>query len=386
MNPEDLTHGSLFSGIGGFDLAFQRAGFRPLWQVEIEPYAQAVLAKNFPEAKRYGDIRTVHGVLAHTERDGCQPNQRRKSLSNENRNNSTHEAGREIEQSGASCGSCLPTPTVLTGGFPCQPFSVAGKRRGQDDDRFLWPQMLRVIRECHPAWVVAENVRGLVSLQQGSIFEQVLSDLEGIGYEVQPFIVPACAFDAPHRRERVWIIARRGRQNVDDSEGEGWRVRNPAHEGSVEGNVNASRNTGQDVADAGSRGRAEAPHEPGDDEAGGRQKARGNPKSTKERGGLPGILAGGRGKGDVADAADSNRRKNGSAKNRRTPEQSRRGTCGEESRADGWLPEPDVGRVAHGVPSRVDRLKALGNAIVPQIAEWIAWNIRAVEDAAKKKS
>src|SRR3990167_3670141 len=145
-----------------FDLGFERAGFRTLWQVENDPYCHAILAQHFPTAQRFGDIRTAKQ---------------------------------------------LQTPTVISGGFPCQPFSVAGKRRGSDDNRYLWPEMLRIISACQPAWVVAENVYGLVSLNGGVEFERVLLDLEGAGYDVQPFVIPACAIGAPHRRERVWIVA-----------------------------------------------------------------------------------------------------------------------------------------------------------------------------------
>ena len=97
---------------------------------------------------------------------------------------------------------------IITGGFPCQPFSNAGKQRGKDDDRYLWPEMLRAIREVQPRWVVGENVRGLLTNAGGMVFEQVCADMEDLGYEVQPLLVPACAVDAPHRRDRVWIVAR----------------------------------------------------------------------------------------------------------------------------------------------------------------------------------
>src|SRR3990167_9267321 len=165
----DLTHGSLFSGIGGFDLGFERAGFTTLWQVEIDPYCQAVLAKHFPKATRYTDVR--------------------------------------------ECGvNNLASVDVISGGFPCQPFSVAGKRGGTADDRYLWPEMLRVISALRPTWVVAENVYGLLTLESGLVFESVLSDLESEGYGCQAFIIPACAVDAPHRRDRVWIVAHTDRR------------------------------------------------------------------------------------------------------------------------------------------------------------------------------
>ena len=161
----ELTHLSLFSGIGGLDLAAEWAGFRTVGQCEWADYPRAVLEKHWPGMPRWRDIRTLTG-------DDF------------------------FEKTG------LRTVTVLSGGFPCQPFSTAGKRRGKDDDRYLWPEMLRVISEIRPTWVVGENVAGIVSMA----LDTVLSDLESIGYACQAFVIPACAVDAPHRRDRVAIV------------------------------------------------------------------------------------------------------------------------------------------------------------------------------------
>ena len=154
------THLDLFSGIGGFALAAKWNGYRTVGFCDNEPYAQAVLKKHWPEVPCHKDIREVRGELY---------------------------AG----------------VTLLTGGFPCQPFSVAGKQRGKDDNRYLWPEMLRVIQEAKPTWIIGENVAGIVNLA----LDQALSDLEGQDYEVQSFVIPACAVNAPHRRDRVWICA-----------------------------------------------------------------------------------------------------------------------------------------------------------------------------------
>ena len=162
----ELTHLSLFSGIGGLDLAAEWAGFRTVGQCEWADYPRAVLEKHWPGLPRWRDIRTL-----------------------------TKESF--YEQTG------LRTVDVISGGFPCQPFSVAGKRGGKDDDRYLWPEMLRVIRELQPTWGVGENVPGIVNLA----LDTVLSDLEAEGYEVQCFLVPACGVDAPHKRERCAIVA-----------------------------------------------------------------------------------------------------------------------------------------------------------------------------------
>ena len=162
-----MTHASLFSGIGGFDLAAEWMGWQNVFNCEIDPFCRKVLAYHFPDAKQYEDIKTTDFTIHRGHID------------------------------------------VLTGGFPCQPFSLAGKRKGANDDRYLWPEMLRAIREIRPRWVVGENVLGIVNWSDGMVFEQVQADLEAAGYEVQPFLIPACAVDAPHRRDRVWFVAHR---------------------------------------------------------------------------------------------------------------------------------------------------------------------------------
>lgn len=160
-----MTHGSLFSGIGGFDLAASWLGWRNIFNCEINPFCRQVLRYHFPESTQIENIIDYDFTQYKNQID------------------------------------------VLSGGFPCQPFSMAGQRRGTSDDRYLWPQMLRAIREISPRYVVGENVFGLITMQHGVVFDQVLTDLEDAGYEVQPFLIPACAVNAPHRRERLWIVA-----------------------------------------------------------------------------------------------------------------------------------------------------------------------------------
>lgn len=270
-----MTVGSLFAGIGGFDLGLERAGFTIKWQVEIDEYCRAVLAKHWPRVKRYGDIRAIDW--------------------------------RHIEP-----------VDVLCGGFPCQPFSLAGQRRGTSDDRYLWPEMRLAVLHAEPTWVIAENVPGLI----GPALDEVLSDLEAAGYEVGTLAVPACAFDAPHIRQRIWILAHRNRKQLRDERRTGLSGTSGAMQGAEEERerirVDAG-NGGQDVADA-----------------------------------------------DTA-------RRHGRTRMQRA------GWWGESEDGGGWQPEPRLGRVAYGIPHRVDRLRGLGNAIVPQIAEWIGRQIMKVD-------
>ena len=160
-----MTHGSLFSGIGGFDLAAEWAGWENKFHCEINPFGQKVLKYYWPKAISYDDITKTDFTIHRGTID------------------------------------------VLTGGFPCQPFSLAGKRLGTEDHRNLWPEYFRAIKEIQPVWVVGENVPGLINWSAGLVFEQVQADLESEGYEVWPIILPACSVNAPHKRERVWFVA-----------------------------------------------------------------------------------------------------------------------------------------------------------------------------------
>lgn len=188
-----MTHVDLFSGIGGFALAAQWAGFETVAFVEIEPYAQEIIKQNF-------------GAVADTETSGQQAREMDRDQQEEvglqvgTLSSRRPRLYRNIFQFD---GTRYRGATLLTGGFPCQPFSQAGKRRGAEDDRYLWPEMLRVISEARPRWVLGENVAGIITME----FDRVLSDLEGEGYSCQALVIPACAVDAKHRRDRVWIIA-----------------------------------------------------------------------------------------------------------------------------------------------------------------------------------
>ena len=175
-----MTHGSLFSGIGGFDYAAKLMGWENVFHCEINPFGRHVLNYYWPKAKSYEDITKTDFTVWRNRID------------------------------------------VLTGGFPCQPFSLAGKRKGTYDERHLWPEMCRAIREIKPRWIVGENVFGLVNWGGGLVFEQVQADLEAEGYEVQPYILPAAGVNAPHKRDRVWFVAhtkRSGRRGITKKAG-----------------------------------------------------------------------------------------------------------------------------------------------------------------------
>lgn len=275
-----MTHLSLFSGIGGLDIAAEWAGFKTVGQCEWADYPTKVLKKHWPDVPRWRDIHTL------TKEDF-------------------------YERTG------LRTVDLISGGFPCQPFSVAGKRRGKEDDRYLWPEMLRVIQDLRPAWVVGENVAGIVSMA----IDQVLADLEGIGYACQAFIIPACAVDAPHRRDRCAIVADakriRLRENGNQSALDQKRD-NPSHR--------EKRRT--ELCETGC-GSSNVPHAKG-------SRCKGYDEAASEQACRPG---------------------------QRQPCAARRPG---NPKGEWWSAEPDVGRVAHGVPHRVDRLRCLGNAVVPQ--------------------
>tara|TARA_R110001583_G_scaffold31674_1_gene108029 strand:+ start:40 stop:879 length:840 start_codon:yes stop_codon:yes gene_type:complete len=260
----------LFSGIGGFSLGLERAGMETVGFCEIDSFCRKVLQKHWPDVPIFEDIKELDGDEYRGSVD------------------------------------------LVCGGFPCQPFSVAGKQRGSGDDRSLWPEMLRVIRQVQPAWVIGENVPGIIKME----LDTVLSDLENAGYSCQTFNLPACSLDAHHIRARIWIVAHansatlrdgteRGAIGRLDLQGSGNAI--PAHDGKAQPLAHSD-----------------------------------NERKLQQKGVEQEIW--------------------GWTSNSR------------EERAV-WEPEPCVGRVADGVPSRMDRLKGLGNAVVPQAAELIGRTI-----------
>ena len=198
---KEIVHIDLFSGIAGAARAVDK-----VWPnskhifCEIDPYCQELIKLRFPGSYVHGDIKTFkkENIVTNSNRAGYR-------TSNGQTIKDREEGGKEWEYPQLELGRC--GVDLLTGGFPCQPFSAAGRRKGTADDRHLWPEMLRVIREFKPRWVIGENVGGFITWGQGVVLEQVCTDLEGEGYEVQPFIIPAVSVNAPHRRDRVWIVA-----------------------------------------------------------------------------------------------------------------------------------------------------------------------------------
>ena len=194
-----MTHGSLFSGIGGFDLAAQWMGWENKFHCELNYFGQQVLKYYWPDAELFKDIKTTDFTKYANRID------------------------------------------VLTGGFPCQPYSNAGKREGKADERHLWPEMLRAIKEISPRWIVGENVRGLTNWNDGLVFHEVCSDLENLGYEVSPYLIPASSTNAPHKRERIWFIAYRNCASAEHSVQTG---RNLSSSQSCNGNASYTNSIG----------------------------------------------------------------------------------------------------------------------------------------------
>jgi len=260
-----VTVGSLFAGIGGFDLGFERAGFEIAWQVEIDPFCHAVLERHWPDdVMRYRDVRSVH------YHDSCWED---------------------------GCGQCLSPVDVVCAGFPCQPVCHHGRREGQNDERWLWPEVLRIVGEMEPGYVVLENVPGL--LYPGRGFAQILADLASLGFDAEWECLPAIAFGASHYRERIWLVAYRPDERCDDGPSPRLYIQRPCrHDIDGCGPFTPRRNAG-------------------------------------------------------ASAWHAYIKSNG--------------------------PEPGILRAPYGLSGGVDRVFAIGNAIVPQIAEWIARQILAAE-------
>ena len=289
-----LTVGSLFSGIGGIDLGLERAGHRVLWQSEIDNYACRVLKKHWPEIPNLGDVKKINW-------------------------------------------SEVPNVDIIAGGYPCQPFSTAGKRKGKEDPRHLWPYVLDAIRTVRPRYALMENVRGHLTLG----FGDVLADLAGCGYSAEWQIISAASVGAPHRRDRLFFVAY------------------PDGERSHRTEVNSAEGRQSALVDVAGRGEAVANANGNGLEA---QKAKQQTKGLS------------RGSQNVAYP-----NREGSQRRVRQVYQTTKST--RFALCSWWETEPDVGRVADGVSNRVDRLRGLGNAVVPQVAELVG---RLIGEHAKQ--
>ena len=334
---------------GGLELGLEWAGFGPtLWQVEIDDYATKVLERHWPDTKRFRDIREV---------------------------------GKHN----------LEPVDLICGGFPCQPFSVAGKRKGKEDDRYLWPEMVRVIKELKPAFVIGENVPGIIPME----LDKVLADLEGEGYETTTFIIPACAVNAPHRRDRVWIIAyseKNGNRCQQIKQGNTWIQSDSGRRGGMgeqSRNFNShdapdTDNSGNRTSRSGTDKNRQAENEGWEEQSQYGTCGQGGNAANATLGNDRRHLRGTESRqiqesrncdepGNVADTSITGLQG-------RMREQSLRhlgqfGRSGSDQEWDwkeNWI---DVAtrlcRVDDGISKRVDRLKCLGNAVVPQVAQAI---------------
>ena len=375
-----MKHLSLCSGIGGLDLAAEWAGFETAAQCEIDEYASKVLAKNFPGVPNLHDIRTV-------------TNERL-----------------------AGFGISPAEITVISAGFPCQPYSLAGKGRGDRDERDLWGEVARVVGEIRPRWFVGENTPGLFARSNQRYFRRVLDDLAALGYSVGWGIWGACDVGAPHKRERVFILAYADgeRRSIFSKDGrepcpplDGAEAKTPFGTGGLSGKQRGGTDLSGDVSHAygARRGADEAAEQRACkplDQKGRRNESRGTdrisgnvPYTVCERGmDEPSDVDAAKGRQQafghiiglhsaIPYAAGDELGVYGSAEEVEEIG-SGRGDHGKRTQGnDGgqwWEAEPDVGRVADGIPNRVDRLRCLGNAVVPQQAYPI---FRAIADYEK---
>jgi DNA (cytosine-5)-methyltransferase 1 len=384
---EQLKILDLFSGLGGFSLGLERTGkFKTVAFCEIDKYCTLLLQKHWKGVKIYEDVRKINKEQFDT--DG------------------------------------IEYPDIITGGFPCQPFSVAGKQKGTGDDRHLWPEMFRIIKTFKPKFVIGENVKGLINIQDGVVFETVCTDLESEGYEVQAFNIPAAGVGAPHRRERIWILATNVANSISDNEREQitrgdeeerriqekYRQNNStARQSSRTGAIRNGDRGYEDMANPNTRfsnGTNEEIFSRGQtsniSSTGGGDKNVENSRCTLQQG----TVFQGENENEIRKGnADQSQRSSSSPEYdvaNPSSEQSHSNDNGQEQREisqqeqiklgggsggtlwpSNWEFEPNVGRVANGVPGRVHRLKGLGNSIVPKIAEEIGKAIIGVYNGSR---
>ena len=358
-----LKHLDLFSGIGGFSLGLESAGLvETVAFCDFDQYCQKVLKKNFPGVPIYGDVKELnHDKL---KADGID----------------------QID--------------IITGGYPCQPFSVAGRKKGEEDPRHVWPEMFRLIQELRPTWVIGENVGGHIKLG----LDSVLENLESEGYSARTFSISASSIGANHKRERVWIVAhsnemqrqflcgQKSEQRQETFEGTSERsgtpisMANSERLGRTEGTKKSKeleREESSNQLDHCSEGRIES--EPSQDVADTKsikswEQTEWEGRKNSSRGSSNSRGHSQEGTKDVANSEGSEGNVNDSnGGNGKAPQEELFGEHGSASGVSAWWSvEPSVGRVAHGVPDRVDRLKCLGNSVVPQIPYVIGLSLKKI--------
>ena len=320
-----MNHISLFTGIGGIDLASEWAGFDTILQVENDPYCLQVLEKHWPDVERCTDIRSLNGRKYRGSVD------------------------------------------LVSGGFPCQPYSGAGKRKAFDDDRDLWPEMFRVIQEVRPTFVLGENVVGFTSLG----LDRTISNLEDeADYEVQTFNIPACAVGAWHQRARIFVVAY-SRRNAEGSKEKPERPSGHTSGCSSRADSRIKENVADSDSDREERSQSEDRQGWGTEqrsEAMADSAGEGSQRHDKQQAEQAGASTR---QGPAANVADTNikglqrsKEAGNSTEERKEAVQQSPGCS--RPKGEFWKSEPNVGRVAHGVQNRVHRLRALGNAVVPQ--------------------
>ena len=320
----------LFAGIGGFSYAGEKlvGGYETVAFCEYDEHAQKVLRKHWPDTEIIKDVRNL-----------------------------ANDADR-----------FRGLVDIITGGYPCQPFSQAGKRLGDQDDRHLWPEMLRVVQAVRPRWVVGENVAGHISMG----LDVVLSDLEAAGYSSRCFVIPAVAADAKHRRDRCWIVAHTNSQSEPDV-----TINQERMAAEIMGHTGRSRLSGNNRGESVEKFAHRRPNVADANRVGGKNKSR-NERGTQQQSDSRGH----RGSKNVADT-DSPQSQRGRIPSRIYAQHTDADCRGDASRrftTQLWEPEPGVGRVANGISGRVHRLRQLGNSIVPQVAARILWSIREIEN------
>jgi len=335
-----MKYGSLFSGIGGFDLAAEWVGWETVFQVEIDEFCNKILEKHWPNVQRFKDIREFDGTQFRGAID------------------------------------------VVSGGVPCQPASIAGKRKGKEDDRWLWDETIRVVREIKPAFALFENVIGLLSLENGKTFEKILTSLENEGYEVESFIIPACSIGAWHKRDRVWILAyynnrriRTIRRTNQTNEKIDQRWYNNGSRGKK--NDNGITKSRKDASNSHSsqpstnKGESDSRTDRGNDTSGLCKDVSNTKKQHSRRLSIRKKQEKSRFTFDCENASNATEQglqKSRQTRKRKLQTETRKRLDNRPTEPDWWTVEPELDRMAHGIPNRVDRLKGLGNAIIPQIA------------------